>query len=794
MKKLIIDTTLFLFLFVIVLELNAQNKQIDSLENLLLENTKSDTTRVNLLNKTAYSLFRVNNNKALQYAEEGKILAKQINYIKGEARSWQLIGIYNYYVSNYTQAIGYYQNAINIYKKIDNKNGIANCLFNMGSIERKLSNFPQAYNFYKEALKINRELNDKNGISGCLNSLGLLSSNQGNYYKALEYHQKALKIREELGLKQGISSSMNNIGIIYFYQKEYDQSLEYYQKSLKNDSARGDKHGIARCLNNIGLVYKEQAKYAKANEYYQKSLAIKKELGDEKGISYSLNNIGETHYCRAEYLLALEYYQKSIKIKKAIGNKSGVSYTEKNIADVYLQLNKYNEALTYSLSSLKVAEELNLLEEQKNIHKQLSQIYAATKKHKKAYENYMLYKKLNDSIFNKENIQKITGLEYQYKYDKEKQAAELEQQKKDAVQAEELKWQKIVRNAFIVGFVLMLLLVLLVYIGFLQKRKANRVLATQKHEIREANEELNQTNEELSATLEIVSRQKQKIEESNERLNQTNEELNATLETVKHQKKVIEESHNNINESISYASRIQRALLPSEKLFSDNLTSHFILYKPKDVVSGDFYYFKKIDNYLIIAAADCTGHGVPGAFVSMLGIAFLNEIIGKKEIKTADDILDKMRIQVKASLKQSGKSIENKDGMDMAICIIDTQTNILNYSGAYSPLYIVRDNTLLEFKATLNPIGAFIKEEAFISNNIQLQKHDKLYIFSDGFQDQFGGEGCHKFQSKRFKEIISSISNESLSIQKELLVKTFEEWKGNKCGQTDDILVIGIEV
>jgi serine phosphatase RsbU (regulator of sigma subunit) len=263
---------------------------------------------------------------------------------------------------------------------------------------------------------------------------------------------------------------------------------------------------------------------------------------------------------------------------------------------------------------------------------------------------------------------------------------------------------------------------------------------------------------------------------------------------INSQKIEIEKSHEKIQHSINYASRIQQALLPEDSFLSENFSSHFIFNKPKDIVSGDFYYLKKKNEFIIIAVADCTGHGVPGAFVSMLGISFLNEIINENKVENAAKILEELRIKVKTSLKQTDKKNSNKDGMDIALCVLDTKTMQLSFSGANNPLFIVKENSFEEFKATRNPIGIHPKELPFKNNEIQLQKQDKIYMFSDGYTDQFGGEKGMKFYKNNFKELLIRNSTNSLSEQKIVLSETLKNWQGAKYKQTDDILIVGIEV
>ncbi len=400
----------------ILMDLKAQTTEIDSLENLLQQRIE-DTVRINLLNKVADKVIKINIDKTLTSAKEAEKLATKIEFAKGKAESLRLIGVYYSYKSNYSKALEY----------------------------------------YIKSLKINEKLNAKKEIARCFNYIGYIHRKQNNFPKALTYFQKALKINKELEIKTGITYSLHNMGIIY---------------------------------NRTG-------NYSKALEYFQTTLTINKELGIKKGISYSLNSTGEVFYNLGDYTKAIEYFQKALKIRTEIGNKYLICISNQDLGLVYLKTNNYSKALNYSLKSLKIAKDLNLLENQKDIHKQLSEIYANTKNYKKAYENYILYKKLNDRIFNEESIKKITGLEYQYKYEKEKEITELKQQKKNVVIAEEAKRLKVVRNSFIVGFVLMFILVLVILRNFLQKHKANSILTAHKKRIETKNQQLQLQKEEI---------------------------------------------------------------------------------------------------------------------------------------------------------------------------------------------------------------------------------------------------------------------------------------------------------
>jgi len=268
--------------------------------------------------------------------------------------------------------------------------------------------------------------------------------------------------------------------------------------------------------------------------------------------------------------------------------------------------------------------------------------------------------------------------------------------------------------------------------------------------------------------------------------------------------KEVSEKNKEINDSINYAQRIQNAVLPSQESISSLLPNHFILFKPRDIVSGDYYWLTKIRNKTIVVVADCTGHGVPGALMSMLGISLLNKLFIDKEDISAAKVLDKLRDDVIKSLNDNAKTADYeekeyayekvKDGMDMAIMIFDFDKHKMQYSGAYNPFYLVRNKELYHFKGDRMPVGFYFeKNVSFTNQEIDLEKGDIIYAFSDGYVDQIDESGSKKFLTKNFKNLLLEINNLSMEDQKEVLNTKIEEWKGDH-DQVDDILVMGIKI
>ena len=290
--------------------------------------------------------------------------------------------------------------------------------------------------------------------------------------------------------------------------------------------------------------------------------------------------------------------------------------------------------------------------------------------------------------------------------------------------------------------------------------------------------------------IQIIRMRVRKLQRDKQMLEQ--KVLERTAE-IQRQKDEIAEQKKEIMDSIYYARRIQKAVLPDDHLANKNMPEHFVLYLPRDIVSGDFYWIAEKDDNTIFAAADCTGHGVPGAFMSMLGMSYLKEIVNKSKRLSSSKILDKLRDHVKATLSQSTKGGQ-QDGMDIALCILNKEKKSLQYSGAFHPLYLIRNGNLSEYKPDLMPIGIYIrKEKPFKSHNIRTAKGDCYYIFSDGYADQFGGENRKKFLARSFKKLLLSIHNKPIEEQREILFETLKQWMDGY-EQVDDILVIGFRI
>lgn len=688
-----------------------------------------------------------NNDSSLKYSFLALNLAKQTKNKIQESRALRTIGMAILYQQEYDSSLTYFYSALEIVSELDSLN-LKSELYNLigvsyyykGDYEKTLEN-------WTKELNLNYKINNKETIAINLNNLGVVYKNMDKYEDAIYYYQEALKIEEERGDSSTMARALNNIGNIYFHNRSnYVQALEYYNKAIRIYSVLGPKENEADLLNNIGLIYQEQKDLSRALKNFNEALEIFTKEKKKERIAETQNYLGVLYSKLGNFQMASDYIKKCYEFYINIGAKPRIAETLKDRGDIFFEWGKYQDALNAYSKSYKLSIELGRESDIADLYYKISETYSKLHNYKKAFEYHCLATDLNDSLFGEKVNKQIA--EFQTLYETEKKDKEISLLNKDnALQDAALKRQKLVITFFIAGFALITFFLILIIRLFRQKQKANIIL-----------------------------------EEKNEKISL--------------QRDHIFEQNKEITSSIEYASRIQTALLPPQELIDKLIPDSFTLFKPRDIVSGDYYWLNQKGNKIISVTADCTGHGVPGAFMSMLGISFLNEIVNLTDIKDlrADFILNDMRALIISSLRQTGNVGESRDGMDMTLCIIDKENMEVEYAGAYNPLLIIRDNEIIETKADKMPIGIHVKRNSNFTNHIiKLKKGDILYTFSDGYVDQFGGVDNTKFRKKNFKELLLKIHKKDMNKQKEILDKTLMDWMEGY-DQIDDILVSGIRI
>ncbi len=604
-------------------------------------------------------------------------------------------------------------------------------------------NSSKAFEFGNKALSLSQNINFKKGIGNSHNNLGDIYWYNNDFASASDHYLKALNIFEQLNNKVEIASCFRNIGWVYYHQNNLEQALDYYSKSLEINLEMNHKIGLGHNYNDIAIIYIDQKEYSKAIENLNKSVAIEIELNSKGDLIANYNNLADAYANIGKIDLAIVNIKKSIDIAQTDGNKQNLSLTYCNLGAYYTHEGKFDLALQSINKGLRYAKEINYKIAIKDCYQNYAELYSIKKEYAKAYAYADSLSNIKDTIYNENNSRQVN--EMTTKYDSEKKELMINSLEKDkALSAEKLQREKNFKIYLSIFCFMIVVIAFILFRGNVQKKKVNSALSSAYKEIEVKNKD--------------------------------------------------------ITDSINYSKRIQEASLPPIELKYKLFPNAFVLFKPKDIVSGDFYWYAEKDGKRLIAACDCTGHGVPGALMSMIGNNILNQIVNEKGVTAPDQILNHLHAEIRKALKQNEHQ-ESRDGMDIALVVFNGEDEI-EFSGAQRPLWIItNDNnkaynpTLKEIKGNKFSIGGMQTEAQRIFSNtkVKLSKGDSIYFFTDGYVDQFGGEQGKKFMSKNFKELLLTIHTEPMAMQEIVLTKTLEKWI-NKHEQVDDILVIGIKI
>ncbi len=681
--------------------------------------------------------------------------------------------------------------------------------------------------YAEQAQELAESVKDKDGEAEALAILGLLYYRQGLHELAAEYYLRSLNIYEGLKNTKMIAYRYNDVANVYVEQELYDEALNFYQKSLETKQQLADKEGIATTLKNIANMYIFKDQHNEAKKYLNQALVYAKASNSYKLKADILTFYGEVFLSENNYAKAEQFFNQALTYRENIHDFFSLPRVYNGLGQLYMLRGEVQKAEKYFKSGITVAEKYNIRYELQKLLKNLAEVYRLENNYKTAYECEKRALLIKDTLVSKSNKERMTMMQAFFEAERQRSAIEL-LTKDHQIQEDQLAQQKLI--LWLIGLAVLFLLVLAVVLGISLRHK--------KH------------NEKL------LQDQKKEIEK---------------------QHKILEEKNFDIMASIEYAKRIQQAILPLESQLREILPESFILFKPRDIVSGDFYWFAEVKSQqmegrdkeydligeklsirfsneaddtqeenrhsaviekttkaafdpllatnfyhltpkVIVAAIDCTGHGVPGAFMSMIGNDLLNEIVREKNIHQPSLILAELHKGVRHVLRQ--EDTKNRDGMDAVVVCIDKQHEVVEFAGAMNPLYILRNEQSLvwheqnyqptatetplpvftEIKGDKLPIGGQVDlEERVYTNHIislAIDQHHiptTLYLCTDGYQDQFGGEKNKKFLVKRLRQYLKEIYTKTLPEQKWSLERKFEEWKGEN-GQTDDVLMIGIKV
>ena len=741
------------------------SQNIDSLEKSL-KNGKIDTNRVKTYNQLFLNYEFTDTVKAFFYLREALVLSQKLSYKPGEALVYLHTGFSKEDFGDYDNALIYYIKSKNVYASFGDEFGIANCENALANIYRSKSLFPEALASYTNALNYYLKSRNQKGIGSVYNNIGSVYDAIGNYKKATEYYIKSIGFYEKINFELGVAATYCNLGVIFQSQRNYETAISYFNKSIILCQKLGQKNFEGNNYNNLGDLYEAKGDLKTALQYHLKALKIRTEISDKFGMGSTLANIGGIYSDLDSLKQALVYLDESEKIYLELESKKFYAKTILRKATVLIKTKQFPVAEKYVKTAIDIAKEIDGNDELRRAYYIATDLYEKMGNASKALTYSKMYIAIQDSVFSIENRKTITELER--KYQSEKKDAEINILNKDKVlQIKEIEQSNLIKKSLLAGVLLVLLLLGVSVKAFLTKKKSNQIITLQKNE---------------------VEKQRQLADERRE--------------IAESPKSIIEEKQKEILDSIHYAKRIQQAMLTSESYFNEYLNAeYFIFYQPKDIVSGDFYWASYVKssvangnkNLFYLATADCTGHGVPGAFMSLLNISFLNENIIEKEIQNPAQVLIAQRKQIIKALNPSGTE-NSKDGMDCVLCAFDFNDYTLEFAAANNPLWLIRNNELIEHKANKMPVGkGEDNDKDFTCKKIELQKGDMIYTFTDGYADQFGGPRGKKFMYKRLHKLL--LENHQLPIQeqRELFSKTINDWKGDN-EQVDDILLIGIRV
>lgn len=626
-----------------------------------------------------------------------------------------------------------------------------------------------------------------------LSNLGFFQSEVGNYVVGLKHLQRSADIQLSLGDTVGAAETMLNVGTIYQSKEQFEEAYEWYAKALMWFEKYGADSRIPGVTLNMGIVEQHRGNYEAALSMFRFVLEMlaNDENMDMRAYGVTLSNMGELLHKTEQMDSAMYYYQKCIDFRRENNLLIGIPSILVGIANWHIDQDNLSEAEIHAQEAYDLSVGTGATADLQGASFLLYKIAKKRGQTDRALEMYELYTQTTDSLESDEEDKAFLELGYKYEYEKKAAAdsVRLSEEKKvidaQVLAANEKSEREAIQRYFLIGG----LVILTVFGIFIYNRL--RVTTRQRH---------------------IIEEQKKQVE--------------AQHDVIAEQKKEVEHKNKEVIDSITYAKRIQEAILPPQELIETKLPNSFFFYLPKDIVAGDFYWMRplKEDNTLLFAAADCTGHGVPGAMVSVVCNNALNRSVREFDLKTPGAILDKSREIVMQEFRSS-RTIEGNanqpskivvsDGMDIALCSLEqsppnsSSQSILKYAGANNPLWIVRKEneaatedplqvhqkgyTLTEIKATKQPIGVSISNLAYETHTVELKAGDTFYIFSDGFVDQFGGERGKKYKSRAFKNFLLGIQEKSMREQQEALHNEFKNWKGN-LEQIDDVCVIGVRV
>lgn len=735
---------------------------------------------------------------------------EKLNKSEKAAELSELSGDYYYQKNVFSKAIEYYQRALSIRSSLPPSRSIFTLQEKTGSCYLRSNQTTEAKNVMLSLLNDYTKTADTTSILRILAQLSSLATSEKNFVDAISYDQQMLSLCSAQHDSSTMVIVLNNMAFNCVMNQKYHEAIELFRQSLQLASTYR-KNDVPAIVTNLAICYQNLRNYATAfamlnqameNPAVRKNPGAKALLENMLAITYfyknDLYNAGESsrrsiddakeandmdllqkcYYTYSQilkagndYIAALDYYEKHLALKDSLDLHAEVKRqkeeqflieADQKDKDTWLRISNEDrqdlELRQMHLEAEKRQKELDLLKKERELETSEKQrILQAMILNQQRHEAELRERELN-ALQQEKAIQELRLQQQEAERKRQEQEIRLLQVEKEK--------QALAKKRAIGMTVLSVIIALSILAGLIVMRRKNLTLAWQKKQIEEKNEELEQMNQEILAQTDQIVKQKQIIEEKNKA----------------------------ITDSILYARHIQTAVLPSEEEIIRFFSEGFVLFLPRDIVSGDFFWGIRRGHSVVVAAADCTGHGVPGAFMSMMGLTFLYDIVGAMPELNAAEILNQLRSNVIRALHHKGKTEETRDGMDISLCIIDPLNNTLQFAGANNPVYIVRNENLTILKPDKMPIGMhFDNTIPFTNQTMEIGENDRVYMFSDGYADQFGGPNNKKFKYSSLQILLLQIHALPMQEQSKILLDNFNNWKGDNA-QIDDILIIGFRI
>ncbi|MBL4653000.1 MAG: tetratricopeptide repeat protein [Flavobacteriales bacterium] len=664
-------------------------------------------------------------------------LRKVLSIAKEDTNKVLLLGTLSLNVTDPVVGKRYANEAIFLAKKLNYAKGIAIATKNLATNYKREGRSESAFANYFKAASMFEKLGDKARQAGVYSNLAELHYIKGDYDVTLAYLLKSLKIKEDLGHEKAVAGAKNNIGNIYYQQENYTKAMQYFDESMQTFQRYDDQIRIANTLDNQAGCLVGLGKLEKALEKYEEALAIRREYKLLANIGLSYINMGQCYLAMGDLKKAMNNHKEALRIEELQGNKPAIIYSLLGIGEIYNNMNRLNVAEQYLERAIRMSRELGMRAELSQGYKLLSENYYKGSRFKKAYDYYQIHISFKDSLFSKEKSEQILMMEALFRSEKSEKENEL-LNKDNQIKNAELEKADLQNTSILVGLGLTIILLIFVLRSYYIKRKAHELLE-------DRNLEIERKNRDTTA-------------------------------------------------SIEYAHRIQQATLPSKEGFLKIMPNSFILFQPKDIVSGDFYWYQKVDNKVIWAVIDCTGHGVPGAFMSLISHELLKDIVVVNKITEPGNILQQLHNDLINTLQKDQNDSFAVDGMNVAICCYDSKQIKMEFGSSGRPLLQFSGDKVETHSGDKFPIGLITRKvRKFKTKVIPCKPGDHFYIFTDGFSDQFGGEGAKKLAREGLIDAVFANRKRPFDRQEEELLSFFNAWKGDN-RQLDDVCMIGVRV